>query len=42
MVMGGTRQMIASNSVPGLEDAPAAMNASRISEVALAATYKWT
>ena len=38
--MGGTRPITASNSALGLDDVPATMNASSVSEVALAATYK--
>ena len=38
--MGGTRPITASNSALGLDDVPAMMNASSVSEVALAAIYK--
>ena len=38
--MGGTRPITASNSALGLDDVPAKMSASSVSEVALAATYK--
>ena len=38
--MGGTRPITASNTAFGLDDVPATMNVSSVSEVALAATYK--
>jgi hypothetical protein len=41
MMIGVTRPIIATNSALGLDD-PAMMNASSVSEVALAAMYKRT
>ena len=38
--MGGTRPITASDSALGLDDVPATMNASSVSEAALAAIYK--
>ena len=38
--MGGTRPIIASDSALGPDDVPATMNASSVSEAALAAIYK--
>lgn len=42
MMMGGTKPITASNSALGLDDVPATMHASSVSEVALAPTYKRT
>jgi hypothetical protein len=40
MMIGGTRPVTASNSAPGLDDVPAMIDASSVSEVTLAAMYK--
>jgi hypothetical protein len=40
MMMGGTRPITASNNALGLDDVPAMINTSSVSQVALAATYR--